>query len=86
MLKTISKIVFRIVFIIVFTGCNKTQVSDRGDGVLGEPEHNCHFLCTDKGEDDNFIVCQQCDDGDLPFCAELDDSQANIYCNNELTS
>lgn len=80
-----GKVILLIIITAFFTGCNKTQVSDRGDGVLGEPEHNCHFLCTDKGEDDNKIVCQQCDDGNMPFCAELDDSQANVYCNNTLT-
>jgi hypothetical protein len=70
--------------ILTVPACNKTTVSDRENGPLGPPEHNCHFVCTDDGNDDNKIVCQQCDDGDLPFCAELDDADAVIYCSQTL--
>jgi hypothetical protein len=71
----------------IFVSCgNKQTISNRPDGVLGAPAHHCHFVCTDEGNDDNKIVCQECDDGDTPFCAELDDSQAVVYCSDTLAS
>ena len=85
-MRYIVLIIIIINTMVFLTGCNKTSVSDRGaNGVLGQPQPSCHFVCTDKGEDDNKIVCQQCDDNSMAFCAELDDSQANVYCNRNLT-
>jgi len=81
------RILIPLLLIFLAVSCNKTSVSDREQGSSGAPEDvPCHFVCTDANipDDDNVVVCQECDDGDLPFCAELDFEDSVIYCTNTL--
>jgi hypothetical protein len=83
-----SVLLISAILTVTVTSCNPKSTSvvtqDQQQSIDPNDTGNCQFTCfaDQNPESTHIVVCETCDNGDVPFCNELDQEQAVGFCSD----
>jgi hypothetical protein len=83
-----SVLLISAILTVTVTSCNPKSTAvvtqDQQQTANENDTGKCKFTCfaDQVPESTNIVVCETCDNGDVPFCNELDEEQAVGFCSD----